>query len=109
MQLRHILLSPFLLVPLPAAALCVGNGTANSLYFTVEGAETGTRVGAALEAGEILCLPESRKGVVAAFESSSSIEGCSRLAAGSALLLAYGRFDRCTWASHPGRGETAGE
>jgi hypothetical protein len=109
MLIRNVILSSLLLAPLPAAALCVGNGTAERLYFTVEGAETGTRVGAMLEAGGVLCIPESRKGVVAAFESPSSIEGCSRLAEGADRLLDFARFDRCAWASHLDKGEVAGD
>lgn len=86
--------------PLPAAALCVGNGTEATLFFTVEAAETGARHGRLLGPGETLCIPGSDSGVVAAFDSADSLEGCSRLATGRDRLLAFARFDRCTWASH---------
>ncbi len=109
MRIFGTLLSAAILSPLPAAALCVGNDTPARLYFTVEDAGTGERIGALLWSGEDLCLPNSRKGVVAAFESSSSIEGCSRLAEGEDRLLAFARFDRCTWASHQNRREAAGD
>jgi hypothetical protein len=87
-------------VPLPAAALCVANGTEETLFFTVEAAETGARQGRRLGPDETLCLPNSESGVVAAFESFDSLEGCSRLATGGDRLLAFARFDRCTWDSH---------
>jgi hypothetical protein len=87
-------------IPLPAAALCVANGTEETLFFTVEATETGTRQGRKLGPGETLCLPDSKNGVVAAFESSDSLEGCSRLAKGGDRLLTFARFDRCTWESH---------
>jgi hypothetical protein len=109
MRIHCALVSAALLSPLPAAALCVGNDTEERLYFTVEDAKTGARIGASLGTGEDLCLPNSRKGVVAAFESASSIEGCSRLAVGEDGLLAFARFDRCTWASHHDQSEAAGD
>lgn len=89
-----------LLAPLPAAALCVNNGTADTLYFTVAADEDRGRVGAVLGPGQELCLSDIRMGVVAAFESPTSIEGCSRLAILEDRLKVFARFDRCTWASH---------
>ncbi len=56
------------LCPLPAEALCVVNGTDETLFFTVEAAETGARQGKPLGPGESLCIPGSDSGVVAAFE-----------------------------------------
>lgn len=109
MQIRCALLSAVFLSPLPAAALCVGNDIEERHYFTVEDAETGARIGASLEPGEDLCLPNSQKGVVAAFESPSSIEECSRLAETEERLLAFARFDRCTWASQLDQSEAAGD
>lgn len=109
MRIRSALLSAALFASHPAAALCVGNDTGERLYFTVEDTETAARLGALLGPGEDLCLPISRTGVVAAFESSSSIEGCSRLAEGEDRLIAFARFDRCTWASHRDQGEVAGD
>lgn len=90
--------------PASAAELCVSNGTGERLHFTVEAAGTGIRRGADLAPGEALCLPDAEGGVVAAFESAESIEGCSRLvpAGRSDRLIAFARFDRCTWASHLG-------
>lgn len=86
--------------PLPAAALCVTNGTAGELYFTVEAAETGKRIAGRLGPDEALCLADSDHGVVAAFENNKSVEGCTRLAGGGDRLLAFARFDRCTWETH---------
>ena len=109
MRIHCALFSAALFSPLPAAALCVGNDTEERHYFTVEDAETGARIGASLEPGEELCLPNSQKGVVAAFEAPSSIEGCSRLAGAEDRLLAFARFDSCTWASHSDQSEAAGD
>lgn len=88
--------------PASAAELCVSNGTSERLYFTVEAAGTGIRRGADLAPGESLCLPGAEGGTVAAFDSAQSIEGCSRLvpAGRNDRLIAFARFDRCTWASH---------
>lgn len=88
------------LCPLPAAGLCVTNGTDGDFYFTVEAAQTGTRITGWLGPDGALCLSDSDQGIVAAFDSERSIEGCSRLARDGDYLLAFDRFDRCTWASH---------
>lgn len=88
------------LCPLPAAGLCVTNGTDDTLYFTVEAAETGDRQGRSLGPDETLCIEGSLSGVVAAFDTADSLEGCSRLATQGDRLLVFARFDRCTWASH---------
>jgi hypothetical protein len=100
MRHRGILTILSVALPLPAAALCVSNDTAVTLYFTVAAQEDGRRVGAELGPGQRLCLPGSMEGVVAAFESAESIEGCSRLAVREDRLMSFARFDRCTWASH---------
>lgn len=109
MRIHCALVSAALLSPLPAAALCVGNGTEDRLYFTVEDTETGARIGASLAPGADLCLPNSQKGVVATFESPSRIEGCSRLAGADDRLLIFARFDRLTWASHHDQRAAAGD
>lgn len=88
------------LCPLPAAGLCVTNGTDDTLYFTVEAAETGDRQGRPLGPDETLCIEGSHSGVVAAFDTADSLEGCSRLATQGDRLMVFARFDRCTWASH---------
>jgi hypothetical protein len=88
------------LCPLPAAALCVTNGTDDTLFFTVEAAETGGREGKQLGPDETFCIEGSHSGVVAAFDTADSLEGCSRLATQGDRLLAFARFDRCTWVSH---------
>lgn len=107
MPVYPVILSTALLCPLPAAALCVANETRETLYFTVETAGTGDRIAALRAPGERLCLEGSRNGTVAAFASAAEIEGCSRLAAGEDRLLAFARFDRCTWASQQIESEDA--
>jgi hypothetical protein len=87
MAIRSIaVLLTCVLGPLPAAALCVSNGTESVLFFTIEAAKTG---------------PRSGEWLGAAFASPPRIEGCSPLAEGSDRLQTFARFDRCAWASHP--------
>ena|GEM_PF-1881500 len=83
------------------AALCVNNATQESYHFTVRGIDSAGRAQGELGPGETLCLPFPGRGVVAAFETAESLEGCSRLvpAGGREALLAFGRFDRCAWAT----------
>lgn len=94
-----------LFAPLPAAALCVTNDTDGTLYFTVAAPDgVGRRLGAYLAPGQDLCLADALSGVVAAFESDTSLEGCSRLAIDADRLKRFAKFDRCTWASHQRNG-----
>ncbi|MDP1669922.1 hypothetical protein [Phaeovulum sp.] len=98
----------FLLAAAPSAGfaageVCVQNGDAAALVFTLENA-AGVRARAMLAPGARLCLSSSGMpgGVVAVFEREDSVEGCSRLvgAGGNEELLAYAAFDRCQWAAH---------
>lgn len=83
------------------ASLCVLNQTTEQLFFTVRGIDPEAQVGRTLARGETLCLHHAGRGVVAAFETPESLEGCSRLvpAGGQETLVDFGRFDRCAWAS----------
>lgn len=104
----HRLMIPLaiaILAPLPVAALCVANDTDETLYFTVATPDSaGPRIGAYLAPGQNLCLADTLSGVVAAFESDTSLEGCSRLAMDADRLKRFAKFDRCTWASHQRNG-----
>ncbi|HCQ66047.1 MAG TPA: hypothetical protein DIU07_13265 [Rhodobacteraceae bacterium] len=84
--------------PLPAS-LCVTNASAQRYHFTVRTIDAAARVGRDLAPGQTLCLDHGGRGVVAAFETAASLEGCSRLvpAGGSETLILFGRFDRCAW------------
>lgn len=94
--------------PLDAGSLCVTNASAERYHFTVRGIATGgatpVRVRRDLDPDQTLCLRHDGLGVVAAFESAQSLEGCSRLvpAGGSETLLVFGRFDRCAWGGSDG-------
>jgi hypothetical protein len=101
MRSPAIFLATALLVPLPAAALCVANETDETLYFTVAAPEgVDRRIGAYLAPGQDLCLSDTASGIVAAFETETSVEGCSRLAVEGDRLRHFAKFDRCTWSSH---------
>lgn len=86
------------------ASLCVTNESAGVYHFTVRAVDGTRRLGRDLAPGQTLCLTHPGRGVVAAFESAQSLEGCSRLvpAGGHARLIAFGRFDRCAWAGPDG-------
>lgn len=86
--------------PVPALALCVTNGTDQVLFFIVEADETGGWISRPLGPEESLCVAGSRSGVVTAFASAESFEGCTRPAVTGDRLLDFVPFDSCTWASH---------
>lgn len=88
------------LCPVPALALCVTNGTDKALFFSVEADETGGWIGRPLAPKESLCVADSLSGVVTAFASVESFEGCTRSAVTGDRLLDFVPFDNCTWASH---------
>jgi hypothetical protein len=89
--------------PSDAASLCVTNSSAERYHFTVRGIGTdgaaSARIQRDLDPDQTLCLGLDGRGVVAAFESAHSLEGCSRLVppGGSETLRVFGRFDRCAW------------
>lgn len=87
-------------LPRSAAAVCVTNGTDDTLFFITEVAETGGREGKQLGPDETLCVNGSYSGVVAAFDTAESLECGSRLATQGDRLPAFARFDFCNWASH---------
>ena len=88
----------------PPASLCVTNSSAERYHFTVRAIDPAARIGRDLAPGQTLCLDHEGRGVVAAFETAQSLEGCSRLlsAGESERLIVFGRFDRCAWAGPDG-------
>jgi len=87
-----------------AASLCVTNASAQPYFFVVRAIDPAARVGHDLTPGQALCLNHDGRGVVAAFATAQSLEGCSRLvpAGGRETLTVFGRFDRCAWAGPDG-------
>jgi hypothetical protein len=103
MRLILLLVTGLLASPATAAELCVTNATSESWVFVAE-VRDGTRIIETRGPGERLCAPDPDAvgGTVGVFESTDSLEGCSRLVppdAGEALIR-YVDFDRCEWASH---------
>lgn len=97
-----IYLSAALLTASPAAAACVKNGTEEPLYFTIESRIDATRIGATLDPGSELCLPDATSAIFTAFASVTSVEGCPRLSGpnGRDRLVDFLPTDSCRWASH---------
>jgi hypothetical protein len=95
-------LAPAILLAGGASAACVENGTDEPLYFTVESRIDELRIGAMLEPGSELCLPEATSAVFTAFASETSVEGCPRLSGsnGRDRLVHFLPTDSCRWASH---------
>ncbi len=95
-------LAPAILPAGGASAACVENGTDEPLYFTVESRVDESRIGAMLEPGSELCLPEATSAVFTAFASETSVEGCPRLSGsnGRDRLVHFLPTDSCRWASH---------
>lgn len=86
----------------PAAAACVENGTSDTLYFTIEPRTGDARIGAALDPGAELCMPDTPSAIFTAFASETSFEGCPRLSGpdGRDRLMHFLPTDSCRWASH---------
>lgn len=85
-----------------AAAVCVENGTDAPLYFTSESRNDAARIGAVLDAGAELCLPNTASAVFTAFASETSVEGCpwlSRTQGRDRLVHCLPTYG-CRWASH---------
>jgi hypothetical protein len=95
-------LVPAFVLPGSASAACVENGTDEPRYFTVESRIDESRIGAMLEPGSQLCLPEAPSAVFTAFAYSTSVEGCPRLSGpnGRDRLVHFLPTDSCRWASH---------
>lgn len=85
-----------------ATAACVKNGTEQPLFFTIESRTGETRIGASLEPGAELCLPDTPSALFTAFASETSVEGCPRLSGpdGRDQLVSFLPTDSCRWASH---------
>ncbi len=86
----------------PAAAACVENGTSETLYFTIESRTGDARIGAALDPGAELCMPDTSSAIFTALSSGTSVEGCPRLSGpdGRDRLMHFLPTDSCRWASH---------
>jgi len=97
-----IVLGSAIILTGPATAACVENGTEEILFFTIESRIDDTRVGATLEPGSELCLPDTPSAIFTAFASETSVEGCPRLSGPEARdrLVHFLPTDSCRWASH---------
>lgn len=87
----------------PENGFCVQNTSDHMLYFAVDNGDA--RLTQNLASGETLCTIETdtaQSGFVSAFESSETLEGCSRLVSAGTIegLVRYADFDRCEWSSH---------
>ncbi len=88
--------------------ICVTNNSNETYFFAVDtgGSMATSRVTSELTPGETLCNADeiATNSFVSVFESSTALEGCSRLvgAGESEGLVRYAEFDRCEWVSHNG-------